>query len=423
MLGILIDVLVLVWLGHLDPFLQVSLKVGNLPPPYGKRNEGNLQGRFQVSYSWRREMHRFAFVIHPIDVKRDAGRKYPIARYLPERWVEALLKRKEPMVVSHIKGVRSLTGAQTEGWFIGCPLSPRMMLSLPLEFVYQKIIRCGEIAQDLGAEIIGLGAFTSVVGDGGITIAKNLKIAVTTGNSYTVATAIEAAVRGGELMGVPIEQATVAIVGATGSIGRTCAEALAPQAGAILLLGRDPSRLEPIAESLRSRARGEVAVSTDIARDLPRADIVITVTSAVDAVIYPSDLKSGAVVVDVARPRDVSVRVAKERNDVLVIEGGLVAVPGEVEFGFDFGFPPRTAYACMSETMMLALEGRIESFTLGKEVSLWQVEETQRMAQKHGFRLAGFRSFERALTDEEIERIRANAERKRSGVVYEGVRG
>jgi fatty aldehyde-generating acyl-ACP reductase len=356
-------------------------------------------------------MHRFAFVIHPIDVKRDAARKYPIAKYLPERWVEKLLLRKEPMVVSRITGVRSLTGTETEGWFIGCPLSPRMMLSLPLEVVYDKIVRCGQIAQELGAEIIGLGAFTSVVGDGGITIASRLKIAVTTGNSYTVATAIEAAALGAEKMGIAIEDATVAVVGATGSIGRTCAEALAPQAKAMLLLGRDTARLEPIAEQLRPLARGAVRVSDDLARDLPSADVIITVTSAVDAVIYPKDLKSGAVVVDVARPRDVSVRVARERDDVLVIEGGLVEVPGEVDFGFDFGFPPRMAYACMSETMMLALDGRIENFTLGKEVSLQQVQITQALARKHGFRLAGFRSFERALTDEEIAAIRARARR------------
>ncbi len=356
-------------------------------------------------------MHRFAFVIHPVDVKRDAARKYPIAKYLPERWVEQLLLRKEPMVVSRITGVRSLTGATTEGWFIGCPLSPRMMLNLPLDLVYQKIIRCGQIAQELGAEILGLGAFTSVVGDGGVTIAQNLEIAVTTGNSYTVATAIEAAVLGARKMEVDIADAVVAVVGATGSIGRTCAEALAPQAHTTLLLGRDEARLETIAQQLRARARGEVRVSTDLARDLPNADVIITVTSAVDAVIHPQDLKSGAVVVDVARPRDVSVRVARERDDVLVIEGGLVEVPGEVDFGFDFGFPPRMAYACMSETMMLALEGRIESFTLGKEVTLQQAQTTQALAHKHGFRLAGFRSFERALTDAEIEAIRARARR------------
>lgn len=356
-------------------------------------------------------MHRFAFIIHPIDIKRDAARKYPIARYLPERWVEKLLLRKEPMVLSRITGIRSLTGATTEGWFIGCPLSPRMMLSLPLEIVYEKIIRSGQIAQELGAEIVGLGAFTSVVGDGGITIARHLDIAVTTGNSYTVATAIEAAVLGAQKMGIDIADTTVAVVGATGSIGRTCAEALAPQAREMLLLGRDEARLAPVAEQLRSVARGTVRVSTDLSRDLPTADVVITVTSAVDAIIYPRDLKSGAVVVDVARPRDVSVRVARERDDVLVIEGGLVEVPGEVDFGFDFGFPPRMAYACMSETMMLALEGRIENFTLGKDVSLEQVGITQELARKHGFRLAGFRSFERAITDEEIAAIRARAKR------------
>lgn len=352
-------------------------------------------------------MHRFAFIIHPVDVKRDVARKYPLARYLPERWVEKLLLRKEPVVLSKITGIRSLTGATTEGWFIGCPLSPRMMLSLPLEVVYAKIIRCGQIAQELGAHIIGLGAFTSVVGDGGITIAKHLDIAVTTGNSYTVATAIEAAVLGAQKMDIDIADATVAVVGATGSIGRTCAEALAPQARELLLLGRDEARLEPIAEQLRPIARGTVRVSADLARDLPTADVVITVTSALDAIIYPKDLKSGAVVVDVARPRDVSVRVARERDDVLVIEGGVVEVPGEVDFGFDFGFPPRTAYACMAETMMLALEGRIENFTLGKEVSLEQVRTMQALARKHGFRLAGFRSFERAITEEEIAAIRA----------------
>ncbi|HZH97861.1 MAG TPA: hypothetical protein VEX38_02725, partial [Fimbriimonadaceae bacterium] len=115
----------------------------------------------------------------------------------------------------------------------------------------------------------------------------------------------------------------------------------------------------------------------------------------------------GSVVCDVARPRDVSVRVAKERPDVLVLEGGVVSVPGDVQFKLDFGFPPKTAYACMSETIMLALEDRAESFTLGKDVSVEQVEETQRLAARHGFELAGFRSFEKAVDSESIERAKS----------------
>jgi hypothetical protein len=60
----------------------------------------------------------------------------------------------------------------------------------------------------------------------------------------------------------------------------------------------------------------------------------------------------------------------------------------------------------MSETMILALEGRVESFTLGKDVSVEQVRATQDWAQKHGFELAGFRSFEQEVTAEAIERAR-----------------
>jgi fatty aldehyde-generating acyl-ACP reductase len=65
----------------------------------------------------------------------------------------------------------------------------------------------------------------------------------------------------------------------------------------------------------------------------------------------------------------------------------------------------------MAETMMLALEGRYENFTLGKDVSVEQVEETIAMADRLGFKLAGFRSFERAVDDAAIQRVREARER------------
>ena len=152
-------------------------------------------------------------------------------------------------------------------------------------------------------------------------------------------------------------------------------------------------------------------IMDNVERGLRDADIVIAVTSSTDAVIFPHLLKPGAIVCDVARPRDVSVRVARARPDVLVFEGGVVAVPGACDLGFDFGFPPRTAYACMSETMILALEGRRDHFTLGKSVSVAQVEEIDALARKHGFALAGLRSFERAVTPETVDAVKYAVER------------
>jgi predicted amino acid dehydrogenase len=247
-------------------------------------------------------------------------------------------------------------------------------------------------------------------------VARNVDIAVTTGNSYTCYTAVQGARRGAMKLGIDPQQARVAIVGATGSIGRVCAHLLADDGvGDMVLLGRDASRLEKVAAELPAAAHARIA--TDLDAVLPQADIIITVTSAVDAVIEPHHLKPGAVVCDVSRPRDVSVRVAQERDDVLVLEGGVVSVPGAVDFGFNFGFPPRTSYACMAETMVLALEGRYESFSLGKELELDRVREIGRLAEKHGFTLAGFRSFEQAVTDEQIAGIRERAYARRTRMV------
>jgi predicted amino acid dehydrogenase len=202
------------------------------------------------------------------------------------------------------------------------------------------------------------------------------------------------------------------VVGATGAIGAVSAQLLARQAPRLILIGKRPERLAQVKAKCEA-AGAQVRVSGDIA-DIRIADVVLTVSSASEAVILPHHLKPGAVVCDVARPRDVSRRVVEERDDVLVVEGGMVEVPGEVDFRFDFGFPPRMAYACMAEAMALAMDNRCESYTLGKDISISQVETIDDIARRHGFRLGGFRSFERAVTDEHIESVKRKARMSRT---------
>jgi predicted amino acid dehydrogenase len=270
----------------------------------------------------------------------------------------------------------------------------------------------------LGADILGLGAFTSVVGDAGLTISQQLSIPVTTGDSYTVAIAVEAVCAAARQMEIPLEGAVAAIVGATGAVGAAAAELLAQQVPRLWLVGRRTEALQALKRRLAASTPAQIEVATDLA-PLGEAELILTVTSALDTVIEPRHLRPGAVVCDVARPRDVSSRVAAVRGDVLVIDGGMVQVPGSgVRFNFDFGFPPGHVYACMAETMVLALEGRRDCFTLGRDLSVAQVREMAAMAARHGFRLSGFRSFERAVTPEQIERVaaQARAARRRGGV-------
>jgi predicted amino acid dehydrogenase len=174
-------------------------------------------------------------------------------------------------------------------------------------------------------------------------------------------------------MGIDPKRGVAAVVGATGSIGKVCAQILAPQVAEIILVGRDPAKLHAVKQLVEAQGQPLVRITTNM-NDLKQADMVLTVTNAIEAVIEPQHLKSGAVVCDVARPRDVSRQVVENRNDILVIEGGMVRVPGAVNFNFDFGFPHGMAFACMAETITLALAGHYQSYTLGKEISLKQVQ-------------------------------------------------
>jgi len=352
----------------------------------------------------------FAFIIHPIDPKRDVSRKFPLlGRVLTERQIDFFSTFFPPVYISEITGITSkANGKEIKGWFIACPYTPRRMMELPERTVYRKIIQAGHLAEKLGAKILGLGAFTSVVGDGGVTIADALDVPVTTGDAYTVAIALEAVRKAASVMDIPIQEATAAVVGASGTIGSVCAEMLADDVAELILIGRRRESLEGLSVRIGEASRARLRVSTSLA-DLADAQLILTVTSAVHEVVHPEYIQPGSVICDVARPRDVSAMVAAVRDDILVIDGGMVDVPGPVEFNFNFGFPLGKAYACMAETFALALDGRFEDYTLGKTITRERVDEISALADRHGFRLSGFRSFEREVTLDKIETIRRNA--------------
>ena len=352
-------------------------------------------------------MRRFAFVVHPLRFD-DFARKFPFVRHLPPGPVEAAFKMVPPMKTAHVTGVVSdTTGETLEGWLIGLPMTPRGILESPYPVVLKKLMQAGRMAQELGAEILGLGAFTKIAGDRGVTLSQRLSIPITTGNSYTTATAVEGALRAAGEVGIALSTARVAVIGATGSIGAACCHLLAGQVPALAVVARRRDPLEKLAQDLRERYGVAVLVETDIRRAVQDADIVIAVSSSPDALVEPEDLKPGAVVCDVARPRNLSRVVNERRRDVLVIDGGVIEVPGrDADMGMDFGFPPRMVEACMAETMALALDGRLENFTLGPTVEPEKAAEIHTIAARHGFRMAGFRRFERAIPASDLEPVR-----------------
>jgi hypothetical protein len=159
----------------------------------------------------------------------------------------------------------------------------------------------------------------------------------------------------------------------------------------------------------------EVTIATRAADLVADCDLIVTATSAFgQRIVDITKCKPGAVICDVARPLDINPAEAALRPDVLVIESGEVLIPGDIDFGYDIGLPAGTAYACLAETALLAMEGKFEDYTLGRNLSLERVKEIYRLFNKHQFKLARLRSFGRYLTDEDVAEKRALAERLRS---------
>ena len=207
------------------------------------------------------------------------------------------------------------------------------------------------------------------------------------------------------------------VVGATGAIGSVCARLLALASDEVWLVSPEKAKLLALKQEIeREGPRASVHVAATPDEHLPAMDLVVTATSgAGKRVLDITAVKPGCVITDVARPLDLSPEDVAKRPDVLVIESGEILLPGHVSMK-DIGLPPGVAYACLAETVILALEGRFESFTVGRSIEWEKVKEIYRLGLKHGMRLAAISGVNGVLTDADIARVRELALERRAAV-------
>lgn len=364
------------------------------------------------------DINRFAFVIHPLDVRFIHAHKwFRWTKYFPDSIVEAVAAYIPPLYLSRITGGQSpTTGQKIEGYLISLGATPRQMMNHGVRFTYDRLNKSARMSERFGARIMGLGAFTSVVGDAGVTVAHEADIAITSGNSLTVSATLEAAKQAVIKMGTTdLTKGKVMIIGATGSIGSVCSRLLAQAIYDVVLVSIEPERLIDLKRTIQVETpQAQVAIATRPGDYLGECDLIVTATSAFgQRIVDISKCKPGAVICDVARPPDISEAEAALRPDVLVIESGEVLIPGDIDFGYDIGLPPKTAYACLAETALLAMEGRFEDYTVGRNITMERVKEIYQLFKKHQFQIAGLRSFGNYVTDEVVAKKREYADQYR----------
>jgi len=383
-----------------------------------------LQPRILYPSGFKRRS-RFAFVIHPLSQEyfRNVKALDAVADVAPGilmDGVEKLMAHAPPFVYSHVTGIASPTGAEVEGWLITVGGTPKELMAHDPEFTYSRLLAAADMAQKMGAQIMGLGAFTKVVGDAGVTVAKRASLPITTGNSYSASGALWAAHDAVRRLGIAEVdkkghiKGKAMVVGATGAIGSVCARLLAMAADELWLVSIEPAKLLALKEDIeRENPRAVIHVAAGADEHIADMDVIVTATSgAGKKVLDIMKVKPGAVITDVARPLDLSAEDVAKRPDVLVIESGEIELPGDPQMK-GIGLPRGVAYACLAETIVLALEGRYETFTVGRNIEWEKVKEIYRLGLKHGMKLAAISGINGVYTDDDLARIRKLALAKR----------
>lgn len=352
-----------------------------------------------------------SFLLHqtkdnPADTKAKMSKKYSIFTYLPAWLIHNVIFPNIPverMLMGDIV-IKAKDGTVAGLEFRGLPFTPKLMIKREQKAL-NMIRKLMKISIKVGAEIVGFGAYTSIIGNGGKTIANEFlgKIATTNGTSYTIGMSIRGIESLAEEVGCILRNCSLTVNGATGAIGSIVAEMMGPKVKTVYLVGRnvDDERLVRLASKIKL-AGGNPIIST-LEKALPESELVMTATSKTEAVdINPNWFRRNAIVCDVARPRDVARKVIQAREDIIVCDGGIVLVPELIQQTFDFGYPLGYIYACMAETLILLIKG-ITATAYSLNVTKESVLQLLAWGDELGFKLDGYRSLDILIPPERIK--------------------
>lgn len=376
---------------------------------------------------------RWAFIAHPTDLA--SYESYDSRLGLPGEQVRVLFDRMNQcrnvdtaaaMLVGRCR-VETDTGESSYGEIFALPYGAQRLLDMPSAKSAALVQEAVDDAVSRGAQLVGLGAYTSVI-TANATALRDVPVPVTTGNAYTVAAAVDGLEQAAQQQGIELGDACCVVLGGAGAIGLASSLLLSEKVGRLVLVGNPANRTRSerrlaaalksvvghlmqaddveqagaLAQAVRTRAssgvdaqaitaelvgQGLLTASVDAETVLPAGDLVLAATSTPDQLIQPELVRRGAAVCDVSQPPNVGPQLKAARPDLRVVAGGLVEMPGGRDLGVDFGVPSGVTYACTAETMILAHRLHDPVVSHGDKLSVDLVRMLRDEARKLGYRL------------------------------------
>jgi len=294
-----------------------------------------------------------------------------------------------PQLVEHVKVV-SPTGKTIEGAYIDSCFVPEMLGRF--KTARRKVLNAMELAQKKGINITALGGFTSIIFENfNLLQHKHIRNTTlewerfTTGNTHTAWVICRQLEINAPSIGIDLEKAKVAVVGATGDIGSAVCRWLSRRTGVaeLLLVARQE---QPLIDLQKELGGGQILGLDDA---LSSADVVVWVASMPRTLeIDSSKLHNPCLMIDGGYPKNLDNKVSGE--GVHVLKGGIV------EFFNDIGWnmmelaamekPQRQMFACFAEAMLLEFENCHTNFSWGRNnITLEKMDFIGKASVRNGF--------------------------------------
>lgn len=289
--------------------------------------------------------------------------------------------------------LKSKTNTEINGVYIETFIDPDKLDSQYIRTNISKVTDAILHAKKMGAKIVTLGGFTSIVLEGNLNLFSQGETKFTTGNTLTAAYIVKGMEKAALQHKIDIQESVILIIGATGDIGIACVNYLKNKSKKLLLNARNINRLANLSKQLKEE---NIAVnySVSVEQLIDEADIIICVASSTG--INLTNCKKKVIICDAGYPKNLDTKI-EDCNDVNLFHGGM----GQVSQGFNFipdysnsiyQYPaPNVIHGCVLEAIVLAFENKIENYSTGKgNITVDKMEEIYGFSLKHGITIAPF---------------------------------
>lgn len=367
-----------------------------------------------------KDLVKIAFILHPLNMENffeyfdSFFRPFsyflkPILKLIPPHYIKVLCAKIAPHKFMEIDKVDVGNDKQIGIIGILCPFFPEQMM-LRKDEARKKIYDSVVLARRLGAKVVTLTGFTSIVTNEVDDFWKGVDLAVTSGNTLTASLCIEAIEKISELASRKLEKCVMAIIGATGDIGSVCAKYFSDKVGTLILNSRNIKETDSIVKYLNDKNRINIRIERSIDKAVGDADIIITATSSFGFLLDYKNFKRGSIVCDVSMPPNVAKGISKRDNDIFVFEGGKAGLTFFEEIKDDKWrelFPNNAVYGCLAESLVLALTNRFENYSLGKgNITESKIAEIKKLSNKSGVFLSEFYCSGEKYSKDDIEKLK-----------------